>query len=84
MTQAEFNEKYQDYLEEGHYGLDIYDEEFVGWLNKEFEEFIKIPGFTYSQIKSKFGYGRFYCTNLSNEEVTEVENKITELFRGIL
>jgi len=79
MTPEEFNSKYQDYLEQGHYGLDIDNEEFISWLDDKFQKFIKQPGFMYSQIKSKFGMGRFYCEGLSNEQVTEVENKITEI-----
>lgn len=79
MTDSEFNIKYKKYLEEGHYGLSIHKEEFANWLDSKFQEFIKKPGFSYSQIKTKFGTGRFYCEGLTSEEVTEVENKITEL-----
>lgn len=79
MTQEEFNKKYKDFLEEGHYGLAVDGEEFISWLDDKFQEFIQQPGFTYSQIKSKFGRGTFYCEGLSNEQINEVENKITEL-----
>ena len=78
MTTGQFNEKYKDYLEEGHYGLAFGDEEFVNWLDNKFQEFIKKPGFTYSQIKVKFGTGRFYCEGLDNKLIEEVENKITK------
>ena len=81
MTQEEFDRKYKDFLEEGHYGLAVNDEDFISWLDAKFQEFIKQPGFTYSQIKSKFGRGTFYCEGLSNEQITEVENKITELYK---
>ena len=63
MTASEFNEKYKDYLEEGHYGLDIGYQSIVDYLDKVFQGFIKIPGFKYSQIKLKFNSCRFY-TNL--------------------
>lgn len=79
MTQEEFNEKYKDYLEDGHYGLAFDNEDFTNWLNNKFQDFIKEPGFSYSQIKAKFGMGRFYCNGISTEQVREVENKITEL-----
>lgn len=79
MTTEQFNEKYKNFLEEGHYGLDTGDEQFIAWLDDKFQEFIKHPGFTYSQIKSKFGMGRFYCEGLSAEQIKEVEQKITEL-----
>lgn len=82
MTTEEFNSKYKDYLEERHYGLAVGDEDFISWLDTKFQEFIKQPGFTYSQIKSKFGKGTFYCEGLSNEQINEVENKITELCKN--
>jgi hypothetical protein len=82
MTTEEFNSKYKDYLEERHYGLAVGDEDFISWLDIKFQEFIKQPGFTYSQIKSKFGKGTFYCEGLSNEQINEVENKITELYKN--
>lgn len=60
MTAVEFNEKYKDYLEEGHYGLDIDIPEVVEYLDKEFQTFIQIEGFKYFQIKLKFNSARFY------------------------
>lgn len=64
MNAAEFNEKYKKYLEEGHYGLDINIPSVVKYLDEEvFPGLIKIPGFTYSQVKLKFNMCRFY-TNL--------------------
>jgi hypothetical protein len=63
MTLEEFNEKYSAFLEEGHYGLDIGIPAVTRYLDEVFTGLIKIPGFQYSQIKSKFGSCRFY-TNL--------------------
>ncbi len=77
MNIEQFNEKYKDFLEEGYYGLEFGDEEFIFWLDKQFLEFIKVPGFKYSQIKSKFGMGRFYCEGITPEKIKEVEEKIT-------
>lgn len=79
MTHVEFNEKYKNYLEKEHYGIDVGNSDFIEWLDKKFEDFIKKPGFSYSQIKSKFGMGRFYCEGLTREEVDEVEDKISKL-----
>ena len=79
MTVDEFNEKYKAYLEDGHYGLAIDSFEFIDWLDSKFQEFIKVPNFTYSQIKVKFGMGRFYCEGLSIKQISEVENMITEI-----
>lgn len=63
MTVDEFNEKYKEYLEKGHYGLDIGNENIIKYLDDVFKDLIKIPGFKYNQIKEKFGSSRFY-TNL--------------------
>jgi hypothetical protein len=63
MTTEEFNEKYKDYLEDGHYGLDISYPSVIEYLDKIFQDLIKVPGFKYSQIKLKFNSSRFY-TNL--------------------
>lgn len=82
MTIDQFNKKYENHLEDGHYGLAIGAPEFVKWLDAKFEEFIKKPDFKFSQIKAKFGYGRFYCEGLTNEEIYEVEQKITDLHSG--
>lgn len=79
MDIEQFNEKYKDYLEKGHYGLSIENEEFIKWLDKKFEKFIKYPNFKFTQIKEKFGMGRFYCDGLPNELVDEVENKISKI-----
>lgn len=77
-TTEEFNKKYKDYLEEGHYGLDIQNEYIIEYLDKQFEDLIKIPGFKYSQIKMKFNSSRFY-NNLYKILPTigsEISNKI--------
>ena len=79
MTSKEFNLKYKDYIEDRFEGLEIDIPELTNWLDDKFQEFIKIPGFQFAQIKSKFGYGRFYADNLSREQLSEVESKITSL-----
>jgi len=83
MSINEFNTKYKDYLLDGHYGLSIDDPELTTWLDSKFKEFTKKPNFKYSQIKAKFGQGRFYCQGLTPEEVREVETKITDQIRNI-
>lgn len=79
-TAEEFNQKYKDYLEKGHYGLDLHKPEAIEYLDKEFQEFIKIPNFTYSQIKCKFGSFRFYNEGLSMEKTQEIEQKLKEIY----
>lgn len=80
MTVEQFNEKYKEYLEEGHYGLAIDDAKVIKYLDKKFQEFIQVPGFSYSQIKLKFGMTRFYCEPWSIDNI-EVENHINKLIK---
>jgi hypothetical protein len=77
LTSNVFNLKYKKYLEPGHYGLCIDDHDLIKWLDEKFQHFITYPSFSYSQIKSKFKTGRFYCEGLPNELVYEVEGYIT-------
>jgi len=83
MTAEEFNEKWDAYLEDGHYGLDIDIPEVVESLNEQFEKLSLIPGFSYSQIKEKFGMARVYLEFGFSEEAHEMENKIDEIFKRI-
>lgn len=63
MTIEEFDKKYRDYLEDGHYGLDINNLEVIEYLDQIFQDLIKFPEFKYSQIKTKFNTSRCY-TNI--------------------
>jgi len=81
-TAEEFNIKYADYLENGHYGLDLHNPEAIEYLDNEFQEFIKIPDFSYSQIKSKFSSFRFYNCGVSHEKTLEIEQKLKKLQDG--
>ena len=60
---TEFNEKYKEYLEEGHYGMAIDIPAVVSYVDTVFQDLIKIEGFQFSQIKTKYGLSRVY-TNL--------------------
>jgi len=80
MTANEFNIKYKDYLEEGHYGLALGNEEAIKYLDNEFQEFIKIPGFSYSQIKSKFNNFCFYNEGVPSKKTIEVEQTLKEIY----
>jgi hypothetical protein len=63
MTTNEFNEKYKDYLEEGHYGLAINIPTVIEFLDEMFGKvLIHLPGFKYSQIKLKFNSSRVYTS----------------------
>ena len=81
MNMINFNEKYEKYLEKGHYGLDIYNEEVVEYLDKEFEKEIKVnPNFSYSQIKMKFGTARIYA---ESDKTSEWEKAVDQIFDRI-
>ena len=80
MTRTEFNEKYKAYLEDRFSGLELSNPEVIEYLDKEFEELIKIPNFKYSQIKGKFNWFCFYADGLSSEKRAEIENKIKEIY----
>lgn len=64
-TSKEFNEKYKDYIEEGHYGMDINEPSVLAYVDQIFNDLTQIPGFKYQQIKTKFGLARVY-TNLDD------------------
>jgi hypothetical protein len=80
MTANEFNKKYKDYLEEGHYGLDINIPSVVNYLDSIFDKgLVNITGFKYSQIKLKFNMARFYFdTDMPNSLETIISNGIEE------
>lgn len=77
MTKEEFNKKWEWALEEGHYGMDINDEDVINFMDGEFEwESEKSPTFFYSQIKTKFGFARVYTTSEHNDFWEERINEI--------
>jgi hypothetical protein len=82
MTTEDFNKKYSDYLETGHYGLDVENEAVINYLDDVFEnKLIHIPNFKYSQIKTKFGYCRFYCKGVQvpHELINQIEEDINTI-----
>lgn len=64
-TNEEFNNKYQDYLEELHWGMQIQVPAVLTYVDQIFQDLTEIPGFKYQQIKTKFGLARVY-TNLED------------------
>lgn len=79
MTTDQFNKKYSKWLEEGHYGLDIQVESVISALDRIFSDLTKIEGFSYSQIKVKFGMSRFYAQGVSDSTCYAVEALINRL-----
>jgi len=82
MTIVEFNEKYNDWLEDGHYGLIIEDEEVIEFLDKIFQDLTKINGFSYAQIKMKFGSSRFYANGINQSLCSMIENRINKIMEN--
>lgn len=80
MTADEFNEKYEQWLPQGWYGLDIDIPVVTEFLDAIFQDFTKIPGFEYHQIKLKFGMCRFYTT-LGHQLESVIEAKINSLIK---
>jgi len=80
MNAGEFNEKYKNYLEEGHYGLDIHIPKVIEYLDKVFQGLILKEGFQYTQIKLKFNMARFY-SNVSHELTFEIEENINKIVK---
>ena len=76
MTIYEFDKKYENYLEAGFDGLSIEDEEIVNLVDKYFTEYVKVPGFTFAQIKNKYGNACVYCENVDTNELRIKIDKI--------
>ena len=95
MTREDFNIKYDAFIERRSYdnkfgqpvvqkfeGLEFDVPEVTEFLDKVFIDLTRIPGFTYSQIKLKFGRARFYSTapsKLNYEIETDIDNLIKKL-----
>lgn len=86
MDYKEFNNKYKEYLEKGHYGLDINIPSVVEYLDGMFEDLINIPNFSYSQIKLKFNSARVYMspdvidTNYIEKNINKLVKEYDESF----
>lgn len=83
MTVDDFNKKYYNYIEPGHYGLAINDKNVIEFLDKEFQKLIKHnpQSFEYSQIKLKFGTSRVYC-NVSSDIIEYLETNIDNILKN--
>ncbi len=62
-TTTEFNEKYKEFIDDEHYGMDINEPSVLAYVDHIFSDLTKIPGFKFQQVKTKFGLARVY-TNL--------------------
>ncbi len=66
MNATEFNKKYEAYIEDRFDGLEFDIPVVTEYLDKVFEELIKVEGFMFAQIKLKYGTARFYCDKSIN------------------
>ncbi len=78
MTASEFNEKYDAFLEPGHYGMAL-SGPAVEFMDVLFDKWSKLPGFRYSQIKSKFGHARIYVDGVPEYDVSYAEAELTKI-----
>tara|TARA_R110000782_G_scaffold30983_6_gene76823 strand:+ start:8436 stop:8771 length:336 start_codon:yes stop_codon:yes gene_type:complete len=62
-TSKEFNDKYSNYLEDTHFGIEIEIPSVLTYVDQVINDLTKIPGFKYQQIKLKYGLARV-STNL--------------------
>lgn len=79
MTIEEFDEKWKNHLEPGHYGLAIDNEKVTDYLDETFTQLKKqFPDFQYSQIKLKFGTARVYMEphQIDTHTIEQTINKI--------
>ena len=80
-TPEEFNEKYKDFLEEGHYGMTLGNKDVLKYLDAEFSQEIKQnPDFSYSQIKDKWGMTRIYAETLDPSITYEWERSVDSIY----
>lgn len=79
MTIEEFDNKWKNHLEPGHYGLDITHPDVINYLDQKFTELQTThPNFQYSQIKLKYGQARVYMEpyDIDTREIEQEINKI--------
>jgi hypothetical protein len=80
MNCEQFNEKWKEHLEEGHYGMAIDDPDVISYMDDEFRMLKSInPNFTFSQIKLKFGFARVYVKNVPIKLCSVWEQQINEI-----
>jgi hypothetical protein len=84
MNVSDFNKKYSNYLEFGHYGVFIDNERFLKYLNEMFMNIIlHHPKFKFTQVKAKFGQVRFY-SNLEMETGLQLESELNTYYKTLI
>lgn len=75
----QFNKKYNRYLCTNAKGLDIpLTSNVLDRIDQAFQEFVKIPNFTYSLIEYRNGKGHFEASNLNIDQLYSVEKILNE------
>ena len=80
MTAIEFNKKYENFIEDRFEGLEFDLPKITDFLDIIMEDLTRIPGFTFAQIKFKYGSARFYAENVSVTMALLIEGRINSLF----
>ena len=83
MTAEEFNKKYEDYIEPRFedQGLMIDSPKAIEFLDEVFGQIlIHVPGFTYSQIKMKFGMSRIYMNKIPSSLSYWMEGVVDKMY----
>lgn len=83
VTNEETGEISKEFIKRKHYGLDIGYPEVADYLDKLFQDLIKIPGFEYSQIKMKFGNPTVYMNGVSYEMTRAIELAIHKVIKRV-
>jgi len=75
-TCDEFNKKWNKYLKDGCYGIEIENIQVISYLDNEFKIETAInPSFNFSQIKIKVGTTRIYAYSSKTETWEKVIHK---------
>lgn len=83
MTANEFNTKWKNHLDEGHYGLDFNIEEIIDVIDDTFYLYkTYYPDFKYQQIKIKFDEIRVYMINIEQRVVELLERQLNMIYKN--
>jgi hypothetical protein len=84
-TNQQFNKKYKDFIEKGFEdrGLELYSEEAIKYLDKEFMAVIQEhPSFEFSIIKVKFNSVSIFAYNIPKDIISKWEKELTKLINN--
>lgn len=82
MDREEFNAKYEVYIEPRFYGCELTNPKAIDYLDRQFQELIKIPKFRFQQIKANREYFSFYADNVPREKIDQIEENLRRIYNG--